>query len=465
VATGVLHNVGNVLNSVNVASSLIRQRLNSSRLGSLGQLADMLKSKGAGLGAFFQSDPRGKVVPDYLATLSTHLRGEQQAVLAEVEKLGKNIEHIKTIVDLQQNYARSGGTIEPVEVAALVDDALGINAASLTRHRIRVVKQMADGLPPAFADRNKMLQILVNLIRNAKHAVDDANGEQRMIGIAVQRHGLDRVRIIVADTGVGIAPENMARLFNHGFTTRKNGHGFGLHSSEAAAREMGGSLTAHSDGPGRGAVFTLELPLYKAKLANETQPAAQQGASPFTVLPAMPDAVELPPTAQSPFTIAADPRSAATTSAIPAAPPPATVLAAVAAGVPASLAMPPLPAVPEAAAPPAATPPKLPPPPALAPTGPGTAALGWHLPGSEPDISPVEKAMAQLPWNSATPANVMPTALDTSASGHERSQGTMMNALPPPVKPPAEDLPWNALPRPSHPPPSPSPPKLQHAAV
>lgn len=259
VATGVLHNVGNVLNSVNVASTLIHQRLNGSRAGSLGQLADLLKAQGDKLGDFFTIDPRGKMVPAYIETLAGHLRREQEEVLTEVDQLVKNIEHIKNIVDLQQSYARTGGTMEPIDLIDLVEDAMGINAASLSRHRIKIIKRYDEGVPPVLADRNKVLQILVNLIRNAKHAVDDSENEQRLLGIAIQRHGDDRVRITVADTGVGIAPENMSKLFSHGFTTRKDGHGFGLHSSEAAAREMGGALTAHSDGPGRGAMFTLEL--------------------------------------------------------------------------------------------------------------------------------------------------------------------------------------------------------------
>jgi signal transduction histidine kinase len=265
VATGVLHNVGNVLNSVNVASTLIHQKLNGSRIGSLGQLAALLKSQDGKLTTFFETDPRGKLVPDYLENLARHLHLEQAEVLTEVDKLVKNIEHIKNIVDLQQNYARTGGTMEPLDLVDLTEDALGINAASLTRHRIKLIKRFEESLPPVLADRNKVLQILVNLIRNAKHAVDDSDGERRMLGIAIQRHGEDRVRITVADTGVGIAADNMSRLFSHGFTTRKDGHGFGLHSSEAAAREMGGTLTAHSDGPGRGAMFTLELGVFFAK--------------------------------------------------------------------------------------------------------------------------------------------------------------------------------------------------------
>jgi signal transduction histidine kinase len=65
----------------------------------------------------------------------------------------------------------------------------------------------------------------------------------------------------VIDNGEGIAAENLTRIFAHGFTTKKDGHGFGLHSCVLAAREMGGSLLAASDGPGRGAAFTLVLPL------------------------------------------------------------------------------------------------------------------------------------------------------------------------------------------------------------
>jgi len=274
VATGVLHNVGNVLNSVNVASALIHQRLNDSRVSSLSQLADLLTSASDDLPAFFANDPRGKIVPGYLRDLADHLGTEQREVLIEVDTLVKNIEHIKNIVDLQQNYARTGGTMEPVSLVDLAEDALGINSASLSRHRIRIGKHYEENLPPVLADRNKVLQILVNLIRNAKHAVDDHDCAERILDLKISRHGDDRIRITVADTGVGIAPEVMNRLFSHGFTTRKDGHGFGLHSSEAAAREMGGSLVASSDGLGHGASFILELSVFRAGSVIQSLPVA-----------------------------------------------------------------------------------------------------------------------------------------------------------------------------------------------
>jgi signal transduction histidine kinase len=286
VATGVLHNVGNVLNSVNVASTIIHQKLNSSRISTLAQLAALLKSNSGDLPGFFQNDPRAKVVPDYLAGLSTYLQTEQAEVLAEVDHLVKNVEHIKNIVDLQQSYARTGAAMEPVDLVELAEDALHINAASLNRHRIRLEKHFDPGLPPAHTDKNTVLQILVNLIRNAKHAVEESNSDQRLISIAIRRHGEERVGIIVADTGVGIPPENMARLFSHGFTTRKTGHGFGLHSSEAAARELGGTLSAKSDGPGLGASFTLVLPLHQPKAASsQVHSTPEPGAAPLPQSP------------------------------------------------------------------------------------------------------------------------------------------------------------------------------------
>jgi signal transduction histidine kinase len=106
-----------------------------------------------------------------------------------------------------------------------------------------------------------VLQILLNLTANAKHACVDAGREDGRVKVRVT-NGDDRVRIAVCDNGVGISPENLKKVFKHGFTTRKKtGHGFGLHSGALIARELGGTLSAQSDGPGQGAVFTLELPL------------------------------------------------------------------------------------------------------------------------------------------------------------------------------------------------------------
>jgi signal transduction histidine kinase len=259
VATGVLHNVGNVLNSVNVSATLVAEKLKKSRCGSLVKVVTMLQEHEADLGAFLTQNPQGRQVPAYLHTLAAHLGNEQSALLKEVQSLQKNIGHVKDVVAMQQNYAKVSAVTEPVPVNELLHDALNLNAASLNCDDIRVAQEFA-ATPTIEVDKHKVLQILVNLVRNASHACADSGRPDKQLTLRVT-NGSGRVRISVADNGVGIPPENLNRVFNHGFTTRKNGHGFGLHSGANAAREMGGELSAHSDGPGRGATFTLELPV------------------------------------------------------------------------------------------------------------------------------------------------------------------------------------------------------------
>ncbi len=263
VATSVLHNVGNVLNSVNVSATLLLENLKKSKAGYLARVVAMLKEHAADLGAFLTADPKGRQIPEFLGQLAGQLAGEQETAVRELETLRQNIEHIKEIVAMQQSYAKISGLSETVPVSELVEDALAMNAAGLSRHDIELVREFGE-TPPITVEKHKVLQILVNLIRNAKYACDDAVQADKKITLRIARQEQD-VLITVMDNGVGIPPENLTRIFSHGFTTRKDGHGFGLHSGALTARELGGALTVHSDGPGRGATFILKLPLDSAK--------------------------------------------------------------------------------------------------------------------------------------------------------------------------------------------------------
>lgn len=260
VATGVLHNVGNVLNSVNVSATLISERLQHSKAANLARAAQLIRENTGRLDAFLTEDPKGSVLPAYLVEVGQHLDGERSATLAELELLTKNIEHIKDIVARQQSFARASGFHEKVRITELIEDTLRLNLDSLKRHGIAVVRQFED-VPTATWDKHQVLQILVNIIRNAKQAIDAGATAERQITFSVGGRAEDRVAITIRDTGMGIAPDNLTRIFSHGFTTRKDGHGFGLHTSAIAARELGGSLRAESPGPGLGATFILELPL------------------------------------------------------------------------------------------------------------------------------------------------------------------------------------------------------------
>ena len=171
----------------------------------------------------------------------------------------RNIEHIKEVVAMQQSYAKVSGVFENLPAEQLVEDALAMNMGAFERHGVTVEKDFAPA-PLVCVDRHKVLQILINLIRNAKYALDDAKRSDKRLTISIAAGAEQNVRVTLTDNGIGISPENLTRIFGHGFTTRRDGHGFGLHSGANAAREIGGSLTAESEGLGRGATFTLELP-------------------------------------------------------------------------------------------------------------------------------------------------------------------------------------------------------------
>lgn len=259
VAASVLHNVGNVLNSVNVSASLVSDKLRKSKAAGLGRVVSLLQEHQADLGDFIARDERGRHLPVYLEQLAAQLVSERDHTLQELDALRGNIEHIKEVVAMQQSYAKLAGVTETVDVRALVEEGLRLDANGLERQAIALERQFSE-VPPITVDKHRVLQILVNLLRNAKHACQATERSDRCISVRVGRHAAG-VQIAVADNGVGIAPENLTRIFSHGFTTKRNGHGFGLHSGALAARELGGSLRVESAGPGQGATFYLDLPL------------------------------------------------------------------------------------------------------------------------------------------------------------------------------------------------------------
>src|SRR6266478_9347807 len=260
VATGVLHNVGNVLNSVNVSAGLVVERLRRSKAPKLAKAAALLTSHNGDLGEYLTNDVNGQKLPGYLSNLGEFFILENTELLNEVDQLSRNIEHIKEVVAMQQSYAKVSGVFENLQAHRLVEDAIAMNIGAFERHGVEVERQFS-AVPPIRVDRHKVLQILINLIRNAKYALDDVERIDKKIVISISAPNERSIQIVVSDNGIGIAPENLTRIFAHGFTTREGGHGFGLHSGAIAARSMGGAITVASTGIGQGATFTLELPI------------------------------------------------------------------------------------------------------------------------------------------------------------------------------------------------------------
>ena len=259
VATGVLHNVGNVLNSVSVTAESIQKRVRNSKISYLSDVVGLFEEHSSKLGTFMTNEERGKKIPAFLANLSKELVDEQERCLEALEELTKHVQHVGDIIQLQQSHSKTKGLIEPTSIEEIVEDTLKINAEMITRNSVDVRREIPK-LPILLLDRHKVLQILTNLISNAIYALSKSDSDDKILKIQVNEQKNGRLRINVCDNGIGIPKENLTRVFEHGFTTKKKGHGFGLHSTALSANELNGSIKAHSDGPGKGAVFTVELP-------------------------------------------------------------------------------------------------------------------------------------------------------------------------------------------------------------
>ena len=263
IANGILHNVGNVLNSVNVAAGMVIEKLRASKVSKLERVAGLVEQRGETLGEYIAHDPRGKHFGPYLCELARALRADQEAMQAELDTLESGLEHIRRLVASQQAFAGRSGLREPTHLRAELEHAVEISERATEGLPAVVVEYDCEPLGAIRLDRHKLMEILVNVLKNAREALSTHGGERRMrLSLRTQRapDGETRAVIEVADSGPGVATENLARVFLHGFTTKPGGHGFGLHAAANAATELDGSLDVRSPGELGGATFVLELP-------------------------------------------------------------------------------------------------------------------------------------------------------------------------------------------------------------
>ncbi len=245
VANGVLHNVGNGLNTVNVGVAMLAKRVNPVPAERLTELATLMELPDTSLTA----------VTNYLRRVAEVAAEHHLSYQEDVARLRHQVEHVNTVVQAQQDYARHGGLVAEITVPELLNDTLLLVAS-----RLQGISVNLDHAPDVIlaADRHKTLRVLLNLINNAADAMQGVPSPTLHIAVHVERGHLV---VRVADNGIGIPAENLQRIFGHGFTTKPNGHGFGLHSSALAAQELGGHLEVSSPGPGNGATFTFTVPL------------------------------------------------------------------------------------------------------------------------------------------------------------------------------------------------------------
>ena len=263
IATGVLHNIGNILNSVNVSVEEIMRIARNSKVSGLVKANTMLSDNLEHIGEFISHDKKGKKLPEYYIKIGKVLEEELGQIVAESRELGDKTRMMKEVISTQQAYATASGYFtEEFQVSILVEDALKVQASSLTKWNVNVVKNFSQ-TPDVAAQKSKLLQVITNLIKNAKEATveNDELNKQKEIVIEIDLYNESTVYVSVYDNGCGINEENIAKIFRHGFTTKENGHGFGLHSSANAMTEMGGSLNASSEGHQQGSCFTVSIPV------------------------------------------------------------------------------------------------------------------------------------------------------------------------------------------------------------
>jgi len=259
VAASVLHNVGNILNSVNISTTMLSDKISHSKLDELSDLSKLMNTHKSDLSEYLTRDPAGSEIPNYINKLADQWKKEQADLLDETAILTKNVEHIKDIIAMQQDLSKVTNLEQIVTIDNVMDEALFITGIEINHPEINIEKNYK-ALRPILVDKVKLLQILVNLIRNAKDAVAESFVENKKITLTLNANSTDKVVITVADNGIGISSGDIVRIFAYGFTTKKQGHGFGLHSSALAAKEMGGILKVDSQGLNKGATFTLEIP-------------------------------------------------------------------------------------------------------------------------------------------------------------------------------------------------------------
>jgi PAS domain S-box-containing protein len=273
VASSVLHNVGNVLNSANVSMGLIKESLDNACYEKLFSVINHIKENLPSNPNYLIDDQKGKLIPQYLICLAEFLEKNHGTIVSEIDNLNKNLEHIIEIVAMQQKLGGISGHNEKIFLPEILDLSLQMAGCYFEEKNLQIIKKYNENLFVT-TDKTKLLQVLVNLIQNAKDSVKKVQSQHvGNIIIEIDKKMSDQATITIKDNGIGIPSENITKIFSFGFTTKQNGHGFGLHSSALAANEIGGTLVANSKGVNQGAIFTLTLPikhLMNKGKANET---------------------------------------------------------------------------------------------------------------------------------------------------------------------------------------------------
>lgn len=257
ISSSVLHNVGNIITSACVSSNLVLESIAASKLHELKNCCDLFEKHKDNLSDFLTKDPRGPKLLEFIRLLNTHLQEEQRIIFRETRRLNNNLNMITDIISTQQHLSKKTTMEEIYLINDLLEDALHITGIPIKKE-IHLIKAF-ERIKPIRIDKSKIIEVLVNLLNNAKDAVILSPKTDKFITIKTSYLNSNTVRIEIADNGVGMTKNQLTKIFNYGFTTKKNGHGFGLHASAIAINQMGGNISVNSEGAEKGSVFMIDL--------------------------------------------------------------------------------------------------------------------------------------------------------------------------------------------------------------
>lgn len=263
IAAGVLHNVANVLSSVNSSNSFIMDTAKNSKVEGLIKANELLRDHIDHLDQFIFKDPRGKKLLDYYLKLEEPLRKEREDIVSQSERLDQKISIINDVITAQQSHAGSFKNTTETSLTEIVEDTLSLQDDLVDQYKLNITKELK-AETPVIAQRSKLIHVLVNFIKNAGESMENNHPEDKNLVIK-SWEDFYKVYLSISDNGKGIKGENLDKIFSHKYTTKKKGHGFGLHSSANYMKEMGGKIEVQSEGKGKGTTFTLVFPIVREK--------------------------------------------------------------------------------------------------------------------------------------------------------------------------------------------------------
>ncbi len=260
----ILHNIGNAINSVTVGIDTVYNLLADDLLvNRLTALAEALKQHEDNLADYIANDPQGQKVLPFLLTLSHDFKVADEKLRQTVGRIRNRTRHIVDIIRTQNSYQQTSGTSKDINLAAAISDALKMLQDSIDKRQIKIEIDCENAPAEIRIQESQFHQMLVNLIKNAIEAIDElANSggltEEPRIQIRVYIDG-DYLCIDIRDNGIGLASEDIDKIFAAGFTTKKHGNGLGLHSSANFVISSGGRILPFSEGEGKGTTIRIML--------------------------------------------------------------------------------------------------------------------------------------------------------------------------------------------------------------